>query len=102
MAAEAGNGDRVYLKVSDAIRLYLPHSDTCVSWEVASEPVYVAIIEEVMAELLHDNGSVFPRPIPVGEAGIYIDSAGRYYVPTRAVVSPQAGLNHPPLPPSLG
>ena len=97
VASEAGNGNRVYLKVGDAIRLLLPYSETCVRWGVAGKPVYVAIGEEGSAELLHDNGSTFPMPISVGEAGIRTDEAGRYYVPSSAIASPQAGLR--PLPP---
>ena len=97
MASGAGNGNRVYVKVGDAIRLVLPYSETCVRWGVAGKPVYVAIGEEGSADLIHDDGSMFPMPISVGEAGIRTDEAGRYYVPSRAVVSPEAGLR--PLPP---
>ena len=96
VASEAGNGNRVYLKVGDALRLVLPFSETCVRWGVAGKPVYVAIVGEGEAELLHDDGSTFPMPILVGEAGIRVDEAGRYYVPSSAVVAPQAGLR--PLP----
>jgi hypothetical protein len=97
MPSEAGNGNRVYLKVGDAIRLLLPDSETCVRWGVAGKPVWVAIGEEGSADLLHDNGSTFPMPISVGEAGIRTDEAGHYYVPSSAVASPEAGLR--PLPP---
>lgn len=92
MAAAAGNGDRIYLKVGDAIRLYMPHTDTCMRWGVAGKPVYVAIIDEGSADLLHDDGTHFPMPILPGEAGIQTDANGHLWVPTRAVVSPQAGL----------
>jgi len=97
VSSGAGNGNRVYLKVGDALRLVLPYSKTCVRWGVAGRPVWVAIGEEGSAELLHDNGSTFPMPISVGEAGIRTDEAGRYYVPSSAIASPQAGLR--PLPP---
>ena len=101
MSTVAGNGNRVYVKVGDAIRLVMPRSETCVRWGVAGKPLYVAIGEQGSAELLHDDGSTFPMPILVGEAGIRTDEAGRYYVPSSAVASPQEGLR--PLPPqSLG
>lgn len=97
VSSGAGNGNRVYLKVGDAIRLVMPYSPTCVRWGVAGKPVYVAIGEEGSADLLHDDGSTFPMPISVGEAGIRTDEAGRYYVPSSAIASPEAGLR--PLPP---
>ena len=97
VSSGAGNGNRVYLKVGDALRLVLPYSETCVRWGVAGKPVYVAIDEEGSADLLHDDGSMFPMPISVGEAGIRIDEEGRYCVPSSAVASPEAGLR--PLPP---
>jgi hypothetical protein len=91
-----GNGNRVYLKVGDTIRLLMPRSPTCVSWGVAGKPVWVAIGEEGSADLIHDDGSMFPMPILVGEAGIRTDDSGRYYVPSSAVVAPQAGLRSLP------
>ena len=99
MSSEVGNGNRVYLKVGDAIRLVMPPTPTCVSWGVAGQPVWVAIGEEGSADLLHDDGSTFPMPILVGEAGIRTDDLGRYYVPSNAVASPEAGLR--PLRPEL-
>jgi hypothetical protein len=97
VTSAAENGNRVYVKVGDAIRLLMPRSGTCVRWGVAGTPVYVGIVEEGMATLLHDDGSPFPMPIPLAEAGIHVDEAGRSYVPSSAVVAPQAGLR--PLPP---
>ncbi len=97
MTSEAGNGNRVYVKVGDVIRLLMPRSETCVRWGIAGTPVYVGLVEEGVATLLRNDGSAFPDPIPVGEVGIHVDEAGRYYVPSRAVVPPAAGLR--PLPP---
>ena len=97
--APEGNGNRVYLKVGDVIRLVMPYLPTCISWGVAGKPVYVAIGEEGSADLLHDDGSMFPMPILVGEAGIRTDEAGRYWVSSSAVVPPVAGLR--PLRPGL-
>ena len=97
MTSAAGNGNRVYVKVGDVIRLLMPRSETCVRWGIAGTPVYVGIVEEGMATLLHTDGSPFPMPIPLAEAGIHVDEAGRYYVPSSAIASPGEGLR--PLPP---
>jgi len=90
--AEAGNGNRGYLKVGDVIRLRLPYSEICVRWGVAGKPLKVQLIGEGAAELLHDDGSPFPLPVTHSEAGIYLDDADRYYVPTRAIAPSQLGL----------
>ena len=71
MTSETGNGNRVYVKVGDVIRLLMPRSEMCVRCGIAETPVYVS-----MATLLRNDGSAFPGPIPVGEAGIHLDEAG--------------------------
>lgn len=99
MASEGGNGNRVYVHVGEVVRLVMPPTPTCVNWGIVGTPVWVAIGEEGSADLLHDDGSTFPMPILVGEAGIRVDEAGRYWVPSNAVVPPEAGLR--PLRPGL-
>jgi hypothetical protein len=97
----SGNGNRVYLRVGDAIRLVMPATPTCVRWGIVGKPVYVALWGDGSADLIRDDGSRYPMPVSVGEAGIQVDEAGRYYVPSSAVAAPEEGLR--PLPPqSLG
>ena len=41
MTSAAGNGNRVYVRVGDVLRLLMPRSETCVRWGIAGTPVYV-------------------------------------------------------------
>ena len=96
MAAEAGNGSRVYLQAGDVIRLRLPWSEVCMHMRVAGKPMNVQIVVEgtsAVAQLLTDDGSRFSSPILLGEAGIYTDGAGKHYVPARRVITPEAELD---------
>ncbi len=96
MAAEAGNGSRVYLQAGDVIRLRLPWSEVCMHMRVAGKPMNVQIVVEgtsAVAQLLTDDGSRFSFPILLGEAGIYTNGAGKHYVPARRVITPEAELD---------
>ena len=64
------------------------------NWEHVA--VYVGIVEAGMATLLHTDGSPFPMPIPMAEAGIKVDEAGRSYVPSSAVVAPPSSRSASP------
>jgi hypothetical protein len=46
VAAEAGNGSRVYLQAGDVIRLRLPWSEVCMHMRVAGKPMNVQIVVE--------------------------------------------------------
>ncbi len=96
MAAEMGNGNRMYLQAGDVVRVRLLYSEVCVHMRVAGKPMNVQLLQEgssAMAQLLKDDGSRFSFPIHLGEAGIYTDGAGRHYVPVRRIVTPEAGLD---------
>jgi len=91
----ADNGNRVYVKVGDVIRLRLPYSEVCMHMRVPGKPMNVQIVGEggyPVAQLLTDDGSRFSSPILLGEAGIHTDGVGCHYVPARVLVIPQGGL----------
>jgi len=95
MAKEESSSGQVYVEVGDAIRLRLPYSEVCMHMRVAGKPMNIQIVEEggsPAAQLLNDDGSRFSSPILLGEAGIFTDGHGHHYVPTRAVIAPQAEL----------
>lgn len=92
----AGNGGHAYLQAGDVIRVRLPYSEVCMHMRVAGKPMNVQIMsdgETLVAQLLNDDGTRFSFPILLGEAGIQTDGIGRHYVPARALVTPEAGLD---------
>jgi len=95
MAKEGSSSGQVFVSVGDTIRLRLPYSEVCMHMRVAGKPMNVQVVGErdsSMAQLLNDDGSHFSSPILLGEAGIFTDGDGHHYVPTRAVIAPQAEL----------
>ena len=73
MAAQMGNGNRMYLQAGDVVRVRLPYSEVCIHMRVAGKPMNVQLLQEgssPMAQLLNDDGSRFSFPILLGEAGI--------------------------------
>ena len=62
MEADTGNGDCMYVKVGDVVRVRLLYSEVCMHMRVAGKPMNVQIVGDgtsTAAQLLRDDGTPF-------------------------------------------
>lgn len=76
-----------YIQPGERVPNEMPWSEVCMHMRIAGQVLEVEIVGEQyhMAQLYKD-GQPFSAPVTTGEAGIYQDYDGRYYVNVRTEV----------------
>ena len=71
--------EKHYVEVGRAYMLTLPWSEVCMHMKVADKSMTAEILPTGV-QLLNPDGSRFSAPITHGEAGLYRDETGLYFL----------------------
>lgn len=77
------------LRLGDIVTRTMPFSEACMHMKVAGK-VHSVLVTRDGAQILNHDGTKFSFEVALGEAGIYTDDCGRWYVPSHEVINYQA------------
>lgn len=72
---------KVYVEVGESVHKRMPWSEVMMHMNMADKMSIVRITESGMAQLLDSSGRNYSFPVTLGEAGLYTDAYGIYYIP---------------------